>query len=74
MAKIAINIDIPEGLEEDLRLALSEAKEEFDRAIKLALARKIISKSKFTEKDADELSDKIKMAMHESLKKESLIL
>ena len=31
---------------------------------------KILSKSKFTEKDADELGKKVKLAMHERLKKE----
>ena len=35
--------------------------------------RRIISKSKFTEKDANELSDKVKSAMHERLKKRGLL-
>jgi len=33
----------------------------------------ILSKSKFTEKDAKELSDKVRKAMHEKLKKEGLV-
>jgi len=35
--------------------------------------RRIVSKSKFTEKDADELSDKVKSSMHERLKKRGLL-
>jgi len=35
--------------------------------------KKIISKSKFTEKDANELAEKVKKSMHERLKKEGLV-
>ena len=35
----------------------------------LALFKSIIAKSKLTEKDADEIGDKISIAMHESYKK-----
>jgi len=35
--------------------------------------KKIISNSKFTEKDADEISEKIKKSMHDRLKKEGRI-
>ena len=35
--------------------------------------RRIVSKSKFTEKDSDELSDKVKSSMHERLKKRGLL-
>jgi hypothetical protein len=34
--------------------------------------QKIVSKSKFTEKDADFFSEKVKKAMHDSLVKEGL--
>lgn len=34
--------------------------------------KRIISKSKFTEKDAEELSDKIKKSMHQNLKRAGL--
>ena len=35
--------------------------------------RKIISKSEFTEKDAEELAEKVKSSMHKDLKKKGLI-
>ena len=51
------------------REALSQeekTKEAFERV------KKILKKSKFTEKDAKELSEKVKKSMHEQLKKEGL--
>ena len=48
-------------LKEQIRL---EAYEEFKR---------VVSKSKFTEKDAKDLSDKVKLSMHNRLKSEGLI-
>jgi len=35
--------------------------------------KKIVSKSKLTEKDAEQLSDKVKSSMHEGLKKRGLL-
>ena len=35
--------------------------------------KKIISKSKFTEQDAKELSEKVKLSMHNDLKKKGLV-
>ena len=35
--------------------------------------KKLISKSKFTEKDAEELSNKVKSAMHKRLKVKGLV-
>jgi len=53
------------------------AREEFIRQEKLIEARErfreIVSKSKFTEKDAEEMSEKVKKAMHDYLVKERLI-
>jgi hypothetical protein len=39
----------------------------------IARLKKIISKSKFNEKDANEISNKIKLSMHDRLKKEGKI-
>jgi len=53
------------------------AREEFIRQEKLLEARErvreIVSKSKFTEKDAEEMSEKVKKAMHDYLVTERLI-
>lgn len=46
---------------------------ELTNAQKLKKVKKIVSKSKFTEKDADFLSEKVKKAMHDDLVKEGLI-
>ncbi len=35
--------------------------------------RAIITKSKFTEKDAEELAEKVKLSMHKNLKRKGLI-
>jgi len=35
--------------------------------------KKIVEKSKFSEKDADELTEKVKKSMHEHLRKENLL-
>ena len=35
--------------------------------------KRIVSKSKFTEKDADELAEKVKSSMHKRLKAEGLV-
>jgi predicted CopG family antitoxin len=43
------------------------------RLEELKKIEKILSKSKFTEKDAEELSEKVKLAMHKKLKDEGLI-
>jgi len=40
-----------------------------ERMEALERVEKILSKSKFTEKDADELGEKVKKSMHERLKK-----
>ncbi|AJF62735.1 MAG: hypothetical protein QT11_C0001G0593 [archaeon GW2011_AR20] len=54
-------------------LANKELVEELKRQEMLKEFKKIVSKSKFTEKDADELSKKVKDSMYKKLKKEGLI-
>ena len=68
-----IKIDVPEGSETEFKLALDKFAKKLTNKMELARAKEIISKSKFTEKDAEELSEKVKRSMHESLKKEGLI-
>ncbi len=50
-----------------------EIAEDLERSVALEKFLKIISKSKFTEKDAELLSEKVKAAMHRKLQEEGLI-
>jgi len=43
------------------------------RLKKFAEFKKIVSKSKLTEEDAEEFSDKVKLSMHKRLKKRGLL-
>ncbi|HLC64991.1 MAG TPA: hypothetical protein VJI46_02585 [Candidatus Nanoarchaeia archaeon] len=78
----SVTFAIPDKVKEDMEslpwVNWSElAREEVLKRAKLAKEfeefRKIISKSKFTEKDADQLAERAKTAMHKQLKKEGLI-
>jgi len=73
MAEISIKVEIPEGFKKEFERALSKALKEFSNKLELALAKEIISESQFTQKDADELSEKVKKAMHEDLVKRGLL-
>ena len=65
MAEIIIKIDIPKEFKKEFELALAKVTGEMVNRLELAIAEEIVSKSKFTEKDADELSEKIKSSMNE---------
>ena len=54
-------------------LARDEIAEDVRLQEELEKVKKIVSKSKFTEKDADELSEKVKKSMHDDLKRRGLI-
>jgi hypothetical protein len=54
-------------------LARDEALKKLEEEEALQKFRAIITKSKFTEKNADELADKVKLSMHKRLKKKGLI-
>ncbi|MEK6835345.1 MAG: hypothetical protein AABX61_03725 [Nanoarchaeota archaeon] len=54
-------------------LANKELVEELKRQEMLKRFIEIVSRSKFTEKDADELSKKVKNSMYRELKKEGLV-
>lgn len=49
-------------------IAREEALKKLEEEKALEKFRKIISKSNFTEKDADELAEKVKKSMHKDLK------
>jgi hypothetical protein len=54
-------------------IAREETLKKLEEEQALQKFRAIVSKSKFTEKDADELIDKVKLSMHKRLKKKGLI-
>ena len=53
--------------------AVEAVLEDIQRADAFERFKKIVSKSKFTEKDAEALSDKVKESMHKRLKAEGLV-
>ncbi len=80
MASVTFAID--EQLKQDLEhfswvnwsnVVSEELTADLKRAEALEKALKIVLKSKFSSKDADLLTDKVKNAMHERLKQEGLI-
>ena len=54
-------------------LVREEVSEELKRSAALAKFLEVVSKSKFTEKDADLLSEKVRVSMHKKLKEKGLI-
>ena len=79
---VTVTFAIPDEVKSEMKklswvnwseLAREELVEEIKREEILKRFMKIISKSKFTEKDADLLSKKVKDSMHRSLKEEGLV-
>lgn len=54
-------------------IAREEALKKLKEEKTLEKFRAIVAKSQFTEEDADELAEKVKLSMHKSLKKKGLI-
>ena len=73
MAEISIKVDVPPEFKDKFKLALAKIMQSLVRELELSVAKEIVSKSKLTEKDADELADKVKSSMHSQLKAEGLI-
>jgi len=72
MEELCIKIDIAPELRERFELALARVVQELVDRLELLIAEEIISESKFTEEDAEELSKKVKLSMHNNLKKKEL--
>ena len=79
---VTVTFAIPDEVKSEMKklswvnwseLAREELVKEIKREEILRRFMKIVSKSKFTEKDADLLSKKVKDSMHRSLKEEGLI-
>ncbi len=78
-----ITIEVPEDLKENLnkvnvdisklvKMIIKKLLEEIKRKQDLQRAKEIIAKSKFTEKDAEEISNKIKITMLKTLKEKGI--
>jgi hypothetical protein len=65
MENICIKVDIPKEFEKEFKSALSKVVKELVNKLELAVAEDIVSESKFTERDADELSKRINLSMSE---------
>jgi len=73
MAEICIKVDIASEFKEEFELALARVVKELVNNLEQSMFESIVSKSKFMEEDADELSDKVKLSMHNDLKTKGLI-
>ncbi len=60
MAELKIDINIPAELRDEFETALGKVVEQFVRRIEFSMADEILSKSKLTNKQADELADELK--------------
>ena len=55
MEEIILKLDIPPAFKEEVKLALTKALRDFEIELKFAVADKILSKSKLTEKQIKEM-------------------
>ena len=67
MEEIHIKVDIAPEFKKEFELALTRIVQELVDRLELAIAEGIVSESKFTERDAKELSEKVKLSMHKNL-------
>ena len=72
MAKISVEVDVSSEFKRELEIALAKVMQELVDRVELAIAEEIVSESEFTEKDADELAEKVKVEMHAELKNSGL--
>ena len=72
MAEICFKVDIAPEFKKEFELALARVVQEIIDRLELTIAEEIISRSEFTEEDADELTKKVKLSMHNALKKKGL--
>ena len=79
---VSLTFEIPDEIKSEMKklswvnwseLTSEELVKEIKRVEMLKRFKEIVSKSKFTEKDADLLSKKVKESMHKKLKESGLI-
>ena len=74
MAEIVVKVNVPgEELKKRFELALAKIMKSLLRELELSVAKEIVSKSKFTEQDADEIANKVKSSMHLQLINKGLV-
>ncbi len=73
MEEITIKLDMPPEFEEEFKRELAKSIKELVNNIEFSIAKKIISKSQLTEKDAEEFSEKVKKSMHDDLVERGLV-
>ncbi len=73
MTEIVVKVDVPSEFKDRFELVLAKLMQSLVRELELSVAKEIVSKSKFTERDAEELSNKVKASMHSQLRSEGLI-
>lgn len=73
MLEINIKTDLPVEFKERFELVLTKLMKSLTKELELSLAKNIVSKSKFTEQDADELTNKVKASMNSDLLNKGLI-
>ena len=59
MVEIIIKTDVPPEFKERFELVLANLMKSLTRELELSVAKEIVSKSKFTEQDVEELSIKL---------------
>ena len=78
----SVTFTIPDDVKSEMKrlawinwseLAKEESSKKLSEAAALKRALQIISKSKFSEKDADQMSDKVHRSMRARIKKEGLV-
>jgi len=73
MVEIIIKTDVPSEFKERFELVLANLMKSLIKELELSVAKEIASKSKFTEKDVEELSNKVKLSMNSDLLNKGLI-
>jgi len=73
MAEICVKVDISPEFKREFELALAKVVKQFVNNLELAIAEEIVSKSKFTEQDAEELGEKVKLDRLKQLKSKGIL-
>ena len=63
MAEVTFKVDIPRELRSEFKIAIGRVIEEFIEETEYLVARKVLSKSKLTKKQAKKLADEVKLAV-----------
>ena len=69
MTEIVVKVDVPLEFKERFELTLAKIMKSLVNELELSVAKEIVSKSEFSEKDAEELANKVKNSMHLQLNK-----